>query len=122
MGNRLNGKVAVVTGGGRGIGRGVAILLAEEGASVVVNDLGCDADGNGSSQTPATAVVNEIKAKGGNAVANYDNVALMDGGESVIQSAVDSYGQLDILVTCAGILREGMIYQTSPEDFDLVMK
>mgnify|MGYP001163672431 FL=1 len=122
MGNRLKGKVAVVTGGGRGIGRGVAMLLAEERASVVVNDLGCDADGNGSSQNPANAVVDEIKAKGGNAVANYDNVALMDGGESVIQSAVDNYGQLDILVTCAGILREGMIYQTSPEDFDLVMK
>ncbi|MDA1347753.1 MAG: SDR family NAD(P)-dependent oxidoreductase [Chloroflexi bacterium] len=122
MGNRLEGKVAVVTGGGRGIGRGVALLLAEEGASVVVNDLGCDVDGGGSSHAPADGVVQEIKALGGKAVANYDDVALMDGGESVVQAAVDNYGQIDILVTCAGILRQGMIYQTTPADFDLVMK
>ena len=122
MGNRLEGKVAVVTGAGRGIGRGVARLLAEEGASVVVNDLGCDVDGAGSNNAPADSVVQEIKSAGGTAVANYDDVALMDGGESVVQAAVDSFGQIDILVTCAGILREGMIYQTTPEDFDMVMR
>ena len=122
MGNRLEGKVAVVTGGGRGIGRGVAKLLAEEGASVVVNDLGCDVDGTGSNHAPADGVVEEIKSAGGKAVASYDDVALMEGGESVVQAAVDNFGQIDILVTCAGILRQGMIYQTTPEDFDAVMR
>ena len=122
MGNRLEGKVAVVTGGGRGIGRGVAKLLAEEGASVVVNDLGCDVDGTGSNHAPADDVVEEIKSAGGKAVASYDDVALMEGGESVVQAAVDNFGQIDILVTCAGILRQGMIYQTTPEDFDAVMR
>ena len=122
MGTRLEGKVGVVTGAGRGIGRGVARLLAEEGASVVVNDLGCDVNGTGSNHGPADSVVEEIKSAGGTAVANYDDVALMDGGESVVQAAVDSFGQIDILATCAGIIREGMIYQTSPEDFDMVMR
>ena len=122
MGNRLEGKVAVVTGAGRGIGRGVALLLAEEGASVVVNDLGCDVDGSGSSNDPADNVVEEILSSGGNAVANYDNVAEMEGGENVVKTAVDSYGRLDVLVNSAGITRDRMIFQMTPEDFDLIIR
>lgn len=122
MGNRLEGKVAVVTGGGRGIGRAVAFLLAEEGASVVVNDLGCDVDGTGSSREPADAVVEEIRARGGQAVANYDDVSRMEGGENVIRTAVDTFGRLDILVNSVGILWDRMIFQMSPEDFDRVVR
>ena len=121
MGNRLEGKVAVVTGAGRGVGRGVALLMAEEGAKVVVNDLGSEVDGTGRSSVPADSVVAEIKARGGAAVANYDNMALMDGGEAVIQQAVDTYGQVDILVNSVGILRDRMIWQTTPEDWDRVL-
>ena len=97
MGNRLEGKVAVVTGAGRGVGRGVALLMAEEGAKVVVNDLGAEVDGTGSSHEPADGVVAEIRARGGEASANYDNIALMDGGEAFIQPAVDKYGQVELL-------------------------
>ncbi len=121
MGNRLEGKVAVVTGAGRGVGRGVALLLAEEGAKVVVNDLGSDVDGTGSSHDPADSVVEEIKAGGGEAVANYDNMALMEGGEAVIQQAVDTYGQVDALVNSAGMLRDRMIWQMTPDDWDRVL-
>ena len=121
MGNRLEGKVAVVTGAGRGVGRGVALLLAEEGAKVVVNDLGSDVDGTGSSHDPADSVVEEIKARGGEAVANYDNMALMEGGEAVIQQAVDTYGQIDALVNSAGMLRDRMIWQMTPDDWDRVL-
>ena len=105
MGNRLEGKVAVVTGAGRGVGRGVALLMAEEGAKVVVNDLGAEVDGTGSSHS-----------------ANYDNIALMDGGEAVIQQAVDQYGQLDVLVNSAGMLRDRMIFQMTPDDWDRVLR
>ena len=121
MGNRLEGKVAVVTGAGRGVGRGVALLLAEEGAKVVVNDLGSDVDGTSSSHDPADSVVEEIKARGGEAVANYDNMALMEGGEAVIQQAVDTYGQIDALVNSAGMLRDRMIWQMTPDDWDRVL-
>lgn len=122
MGNRLEGKVAVVTGAGRGVGRGVAKLLAEEGASVVVNDLGCDVDGTGTSHEPADGVVAEIKASGGNAVANYDNIAEMDGGENVVRTAVDTFGRLDILVNSAAVIRDRMIYQMTPAEWDLVVR
>jgi NAD(P)-dependent dehydrogenase (short-subunit alcohol dehydrogenase family) len=121
MGNRLEGKVAVVTGAGRGVGRGVALLLAEEGAKVVVNDLGSDVDGTGSSHGPADSVVAEIQANGGEAVANYDNMALMEGGEAVIQQAVDAYGQVDALVNSVGMLRDRMIWQMTPDDWHRVM-
>ena len=122
MGNRLEGKVAVVTGAGRGIGRGVALLLSEEGAKVIVNDLGSEVNGTGASRDPADNVVSEILARGGQASANHDNIALMDGGEAVIQQAIDEYGQLDILVNSAGILRDRMIYQMTPDDWDRVIR
>jgi NAD(P)-dependent dehydrogenase (short-subunit alcohol dehydrogenase family) len=122
MGDRLDGKVAVVTGAGRGIGRGVALLLAEEGASVVVNDRGSDVDGTGSSHAPADSVVEEIKSRGGNAVVNYDDVSEMGGGEALIRTAVDSFEQVDVLVNSAGILRDRMIYQMTPEEFDKVIR
>lgn len=123
MANRLEGKVAVVTGAGRGVGRGVALLLAEEGASVVVNDLGCDVDGTGSSHEPADNVVAEIKGRGGKAVANYDNVAEMEGGENAIKTAIDNFGgQLDVLVNSVGITRDRMIYQMTPQEFDLIVR
>jgi len=122
MGNRLEGKVAAVTGAGRGIGRAVARLLAAEGAAVVVNDLGCDVDGSGSSREPADRVVEEIRSAGGQAVANYDDVSRMEGGESVVRTAVDTFGKLDILVNSVGILWDRMVFQMSPEDFDRVVR
>ncbi len=122
MGNRLEGKTAVVTGAGRGIGRATALLLAEEGASVVVNDLGCDVDGSGSSNDPADGTVEAIKAAGGNAVASYDNVATMDGGEAVIRSAVDNFGQVDVLVNSVGVLQDRMIYRMTPDEWDRVIR
>ena len=122
MGNRLEGKVAVVTGAGRGIGRGVALLLAEEGASVVVNDLGCDVDGTGSSHDPADRVAEEIKSRGGEAVPSYNNVALMDGAENTIRTANDTFGHLDVLVNSLGTLRDRMIYQMAPAEWDQVIR
>jgi len=122
MGERLKGKVAVVTGAGGGIGRGEAILLAEEGAKVVVNDLGTNRDGTGENASPADQVVAEIKEKGGEAVANYDNVATTEGGENIIKTAIDTYGKIDILVNNAGILRDKMVFNMTPEEWDGVVK
>ena len=106
MAQPLEGKAAVVTGAGRGIGRGIAKALAAHGASVVVADLGAALDGSGGDQGPADEVVSEIKAAGGNAVACYDSVATMEGGENIIQTCVDNFGKIDILVCVAGIFRE----------------
>jgi NAD(P)-dependent dehydrogenase (short-subunit alcohol dehydrogenase family) len=122
MGDRLKGKVAIVTGAGRGIGRGEALALASEGAKVVVNDLGGARDGTGASTSPADDVVAEIKKLGGEAVANYDSVTTMQGGENIVKAAIDSFGKVDILVNNAGILRDRMVFNISQEDWDLVLK
>jgi NAD(P)-dependent dehydrogenase (short-subunit alcohol dehydrogenase family) len=122
MGTRLKGKVAVVTGAGRGIGRGIALALAAEGAQVVVNDLGGGPDGTGGSSQPADEVVQEIKKQGGAAVANCDSVAIYEGGEKIIKAAIDNFGKIDILVNNAGILRDRMIFNMAPEEWDAVMK
>jgi 3-oxoacyl-[acyl-carrier protein] reductase len=119
--NRLAGKVAIVTGAGRGIGRGEALLLAQEGAAVVVNDLGGSPDGSGQAVGPADEVVAEITKAGGKAVANYDSVATMQGGERLVKQALDTFGRLDILVNNAGILRDRMVFNMSEEEWDAVV-
>ena len=114
MGDRLKGKVAVVTGSGRGIGRAEALTLASEGAKVVVNDLGVERDGTGTAAAPADEVVEEIKKAGGEAVANYDSIAEPDSAAKVIQTAVDAFGQIDILVNNAGFGRDRFLHQDPP--------
>ena len=122
MGDRLKDKVAVVTGAGGGIGRGEALALAEEGAKVVVNDLGTERDGSGASSSPADGVVAEIKERGGVAVANHDDVSKVEGGENIIKTAVDNFGKIDILVNNAGILRDRMVFNMTAEEWDAVIK
>ncbi len=122
MAERLKGKIAVVTGAGRGIGRAEALALASEGAKVVVNDLGVERNGQGGSGSPAADVVLEIIQMGGEATANYASVTTREGGESIIKTAVDVYGGLDILVNNAGILRDRMIYNMTDEEWDIVQK
>ncbi|HJR18917.1 MAG TPA: SDR family oxidoreductase [Actinomycetota bacterium] len=118
----LDGKVAIVTGAGRGIGRGEALLLAQHGAKVVVNDLGGEWDGSGADRRPAQLVVDEITGAGGEALANYDDVADFTGAESLIRQSIDTWGTLDILVNNAGILRDRMIFNMSEEDWDSVIR
>jgi len=117
----LQDKVAIVTGAGRGIGRGVAKLMAQEGASVVVCDLGVNVDGTGADISVAQQVVNEIKEDGGNAVACTESVATMAGGEKIVQTAVDNFGKLDIVVTVAGILRDRMVFNMTEQEWDDVI-
>tara|TARA_Y100001970_G_scaffold292422_1_gene433666 strand:+ start:412 stop:1347 length:936 start_codon:yes stop_codon:yes gene_type:complete len=121
MGNRLEGKVAIVTGGGGGIGRGVCRLLAEEGASVVVNDVGGAVDGTGTSTGPADELVSEIKENGGIAVSNYDTIATMEGAGKLVQAAIDNFGRVDILMHVAGILRDRMVFNMTEEEWDAVL-
>ena len=118
---RLEGRTAIVTGAGRGIGRGVAMLLAQEGASVVVNDFGVNVDGSAPSSGPAAEVADEIKAAGGKAVPNFDTVASVEGGEALVKTALDNFGRLDILVNVAGILRDRMIFNMSEQEWDDVI-
>ena len=117
----LEGKVAIVTGAGRGIGRGVAILMAREGAKVVVVDPGTELDGSGGSVAIADSVVDEIRANGGEAVACHKSVATMEGGEAIVQSALDNFGKLDVVVTCAGILRDRMLFNMTEQEWDSVI-
>jgi len=121
MTDNLKGRNAVVTGAGRGIGRAVAILLAQEGANVVVNDPGVSVDGTGHDDGPAEQVANEIKQAGGNAVANYDSVATAEGGENIVRQCVDAFGRIDILINVAGILRDRMVFNMSEEEWDAVI-
>jgi NAD(P)-dependent dehydrogenase (short-subunit alcohol dehydrogenase family) len=116
------GRVAVVTGAGGGLGRSHALLLASRGAKVVVNDLGGSRDGSGAGSEMADQVVQEIVDAGGEAVANYDSVATWDGGRSVVQSALDAYGRVDIVVNNAGILRDVSFAKMEEAQLDLVIK
>ena len=117
---RLEDKVAVVTGAGRGIGKEIALLMASEGAKIVVNDLGGNTDGTGTGKI-ADDVVAEIRAAGGEAVSNTDSVAEVNGGEALVQTALDSFGGMDILVNNAGILRDRTIFKMEESDWDAVM-
>jgi NAD(P)-dependent dehydrogenase (short-subunit alcohol dehydrogenase family) len=118
----LDGRVAIVTGAGRGIGRSTALLLAAEGASVVVNDLGANLDGSGADTSPAQQVVDEITATGGKAIANGADISDHAAAEELIKSAIAEFGQLDVLVNVAGILRDRMIFNMTEQEWDDVIR
>ena len=117
----LDGRVAIITGAGRGIGREHSLLFAQEGAKVVVNDLGGAIDGSGDDRTPAQQVVDEIKAAGGEAVANSDNVADWEGGRRLIDAAVEAFGDVNVLINNAGILRDRMLVSMEEAEWDAVI-
>jgi len=117
MGDMLAGRVAVVTGAGRGIGRGVALELAAQGAAVVVNDYGVALDGSAPSSVPANEVVDEIRGAGGDAVAVADSVVEWESARRIVDTAVERFGRIDVLVTCAGILRDRMIFNMGPDEW-----
>lgn len=117
----LEGKVAVVTGAGRGIGREEVLLMAKQGAKVVVNDLGGHFDGTGQSRSPAEDVVKEIRSAGGEAVANFESVTDFKSAKRIVECALDNFGKLNIVVNNAGILRDRMVFNMSEEDFEAVI-
>ena len=119
--SNLTNKVAIVTGAGRGIGRDIALLLAKEGAKVVINDLGGESDGQGNDTKIADEVVREIQALGGEAVANYDSVADYESATNIVETAISSFGRLDIVVNNAGILRDRMLFRMSEAEWDAVI-
>ena len=117
----FTGRVAIITGAGGGLGRHHAIELAKRGAKVVINDLGGSKDGVGSSTSAADHVVEEIKALGGEAVPNYDNVATQEGGENIVQTAIDAFGKIDILINNAGILLDSTFVKMDEKKWDVVV-
>ncbi|MDQ1455766.1 MAG: hypothetical protein QOH28_1386, partial [Actinomycetota bacterium] len=117
----LDGRVAIVTGSGRGIGREFALCFAREGASVVVNDVGVSLDGQGTAEDPAAQVCKEISELGSKAVPNYDSVSDFDGARDIVRTAVDAFGTVDILVNNAGIVRDKTLLKMDESDFDSVV-
>jgi NAD(P)-dependent dehydrogenase (short-subunit alcohol dehydrogenase family) len=117
----FDGKVAIITGAGGGLGRSHALDLARRGALIVVNDLGGSSDGTGHSETAAQKVVDEIKAAGGEAVASYDSVATPEGGQAIVQTAMDSFGRIDIIINNAGILRDTSFKNMTPDQLNPVL-
>ncbi|GIW19157.1 MAG: putative short-chain dehydrogenase/reductase [Tepidiforma sp.] len=122
MAGRLAGKTAIITGAGRGIGREVALLFAQEGCKVLVNDLGTSVAGEGADASPAAQTVADIQAAGGEAVAHYGDVADLDAAEDMVRTVLDRWGQLDILVNVAGILRDRMVFNMTEEEWDAVVR
>ncbi|WP_395307817.1 SDR family NAD(P)-dependent oxidoreductase [Mycobacterium sp. AMU20-3851] len=118
---RFDDRVAVITGGGRGLGREYALLLASRGAKIVVNDPGASLTGDGSDEAPAHQVVREITAAGGQAVANTDSVATVEGGQAIVDTAIENYGRVDILIHNAGTVRRGSLKELSYQDFEAVL-
>lgn len=122
MAGRLAGKTAIVTGAGRGIGREVALLFAQEGCRVLVNDLGTSVAGEGADASPAAQTVAEIRTAGGEAIAHFGDVADLDAAEDMVRTVLNEWGQLDILVNVAGILRDRMVFNMTEEEWDAVVR